>query len=141
MACIINASTSAGLVQSADTSGVIQLQNNGTTIATVNSNGLTATTTAKAWVSVGDSGSIKSSYNVSSITANGTGDYTLNFTNAFSDTNYAFVGSIGVGTASNQAILTIPYNSLPTTTALRFGQGNVAGTLGTYPFTSIACFR
>jgi hypothetical protein len=140
MACIINASTSTGLVQTADTSGVIQLQNNGTTVATVDSNGLTATTTAKAWVSVTTTGTIKASYNVSSITANGTGDYTINFTNAFSDTNYAFVGSIGLGTSSNQAILTIPYISSPTTTALRFGQGNTAGTLGNY-LASIACYR
>jgi len=140
MACIINASTSTGLVQTADTSGVIQLQNNGTTVATVDSNGLTATTTAKAWVSVTTTGTIKASYNVSSITANGTGDYTINFTNAFSDANYAFVGSIGLGTTSNQAILTVPYGSMPTTTALRYGLGNVSGTLGNY-LASIACYR
>ena len=36
MAVIINASTSTGLVQSADTSGQIELQTNGTTVATVN---------------------------------------------------------------------------------------------------------
>jgi hypothetical protein len=31
---------------------------------------------------------IRASFNVSSITDNGTGDYTINFTNSFSDTNY-----------------------------------------------------
>ena len=36
MAVTINASTSTGLVQSADTSGQIELQTNGTTVATVN---------------------------------------------------------------------------------------------------------
>ena len=40
MAVTLNASTSTGLVQSADTSGVIELQSNGTTKATVNSSGL-----------------------------------------------------------------------------------------------------
>jgi hypothetical protein len=40
MAVIINASTSTGLVQSADTSGTIELQSNGTTKATVSSSGL-----------------------------------------------------------------------------------------------------
>lgn len=40
MASIINASTSSGIVQTADTSGVLQLQSNGTTIATISSTGL-----------------------------------------------------------------------------------------------------
>jgi hypothetical protein len=39
MAVIINASTSTGLVQSADTSGIIQFQSNGSTKATLNSSG------------------------------------------------------------------------------------------------------
>ena len=39
MAVIINASTSTGLVQSADTSGIIQFQSNGSTKATINSSG------------------------------------------------------------------------------------------------------
>jgi hypothetical protein len=40
MSVLINASTSTGLVQSADTSGIIELQSNGTTKATVSSSGL-----------------------------------------------------------------------------------------------------
>jgi len=40
MAVTLNASTSTGLVQSADTSGIIELQSNGTTKATVSSSGL-----------------------------------------------------------------------------------------------------
>jgi prophage DNA circulation protein len=48
---------------------------------------------AKAWVNfVGSTGARFSSYNVSSVTRNGTGDYTVNFTNAFSDLNYALAG-------------------------------------------------
>jgi hypothetical protein len=38
MAVTLNASTSTGLVQSADTSGIIELQSNGTTALTVNTN-------------------------------------------------------------------------------------------------------
>lgn len=53
----------------------------------------TQTTTAqvvKAWVNFNGTGTvaIRASFNVSSITDNGTGDYTANFTTAFSDTNY-----------------------------------------------------
>lgn len=46
---------------------------------------------AKAWVSFSGS-TVNASYNVSSITVNGTGDYTVTFTSAFSDTNYSFCG-------------------------------------------------
>jgi len=51
--------------------------------------------TAKAWVNFNGTGTvaIRASYNVSSITDNGTGQYTVNFTTAMPDTNYATVGS------------------------------------------------
>lgn len=50
---------------------------------------------AKAWVNFNGTGTvaIRASYNVSSITDNGTGDYTINFTNAFADANYSVSGS------------------------------------------------
>lgn len=50
---------------------------------------------ARAWVNFNGTGTvaIRASGNVSSITDNGVGDYTVNFTNALSDTNYAFVAS------------------------------------------------
>ena len=45
----------------------------------------------KAWVNFNGTGTvaIRASYNVSSITDNGTGDYTVNLTTAAADTNYA----------------------------------------------------
>jgi hypothetical protein len=43
MATIINASTSNGLIQTADTSGVLELQSGGTTIASVSSTGVAVT--------------------------------------------------------------------------------------------------
>ena len=47
---------------------------------------------AKAWVNFNGTGTvaIRASFNVSSITDNGTGNYTVNFTTAFADANYAF---------------------------------------------------
>ena len=49
--------------------------------------------TAKAWVNFDGTGTvaIRASGNVSSITDNGTGDYTVNFTTAMSDANYSVV--------------------------------------------------
>ena len=59
---------------------------------------------AKAWVNFGEpTGStfvIKNSFNISSITKNSTGDFTLNFTSPMSNTNYIVVGS-GTDSTSN----------------------------------------
>jgi hypothetical protein len=51
---------------------------------------------AKAWVNFNGTGTvaIRASYNVSSITDNGTGDYTVNFTSAFADVNYVLAGTV-----------------------------------------------
>lgn len=48
---------------------------------------------AQAWVNFNGTGTvaIRASYNVSSITDNGVGDYTINFTNALADSSYAAV--------------------------------------------------
>jgi len=50
---------------------------------------------ARAWVNFNGTGTvaINASGNVSSITDNGTGDYTVNFTTAMSDANYSYLGS------------------------------------------------
>ena len=50
--------------------------------------------TAKAWVNFNGTGTvaIRASGNVSSITDNGTGDYTVNFTVAMTDANYSMAG-------------------------------------------------
>lgn len=52
---------------------------------------------ADAWVNFNGTGtvSIRSSYNVSSITDNGVGDYTVNFSTAFADANYTFTWAGG----------------------------------------------
>lgn len=48
----------------------------------------------RAWVNFNGTGTvaIKASGNVTSITDNGTGDYTVNFTNAMPDANYSYFG-------------------------------------------------
>ena len=50
---------------------------------------------AKAWVNFNGTGTvaIRASYNVSSITDNGVGTYTVNFTTALADSTYALAGS------------------------------------------------
>lgn len=53
--------------------------------------------TAKAWVNFNGTGTvaIRAQFNVSSITDNGTGQYTVNFSSSMSDANYAAVGMGG----------------------------------------------
>jgi hypothetical protein len=53
----------------------------------------------RAWVNFNGTGTvaIRASGNVSSITDNGTGDYTVNFTTAMPDENYSFVATSGSG--------------------------------------------
>lgn len=58
---------------------------------------------AAAWICYnGVTNTIKSSYNVDSITDNSPGDHTINFTNNMANTDYVVVGTVGFdgGTAS-----------------------------------------
>jgi len=62
---------------------------------------------AKAWVNFNaKSGalSVRDSYNVSSVTDNGLGDYTVNFTSNFANTNYSQVGNCESGVSSQYLI-------------------------------------
>lgn len=61
---------------------------------------------ARAWVNFNGTGTvaIRASGNVSSITDNGTGDYTVNFTTALPDANYAIAGNIE-SAGGNSALL------------------------------------
>lgn len=54
---------------------------------------------ARAWVNFNGTGTpaIRAGANVSSITPNGTGDYTINFTEAMPDANYAIVCTCDTG--------------------------------------------
>ena len=59
---------------------------------------------AKAWVNfVGSSGTVNSSFNVSSVTRNSSGNYTVNFANAMPNANYAVQATFG------QASVSTPY--------------------------------
>lgn len=86
----------------------------------------------RAWVNFNGIGTvaIRASGNVSSITDNGTGDYTVNFSNAMADANYSLVGNCSAdqtfpnapsvsGVLHINASRTSPYKSQPTTTSCR----------------------
>ena len=89
----------------------------------------------RAWVNFNGTGTvaIRASGNVTSITDNGTGDYTVNFTTAMSDANYAIIGS-AQGNSTNDSTFQIhgTFNSTTSTystTACRIYVGNGGGAL------------
>ena len=58
---------------------------------------------AQAWVNFNGEGTvaIRRAFNVSSITDNGTGDYSVNFTTAMVDANFTYAGSVSDGNHSS----------------------------------------
>jgi len=69
----------------------------------------------RAWVSFNGTGTvaIRDSYNVSSVTDTGTGNFTLNFSSAMTDTNYC---AVGMSDANNGENITVQDSILTTTT-------------------------
>lgn len=96
-------------------------------VAFQNTSGTEVGTLCRAWVNFNGTGTvaIRGSFNVSSITDNGTGDYTVNFTNAMPDSNYAIAGLVGVsfGTTTTDVeafgIKNVSTNNPLTTTSCR----------------------
>jgi len=93
----------------------------------------------RAWVNFNGTGTvaINASGNVTSITDNNTGDYTVNLTTAMPDINY----SVALSASSNFGVDRRPYPALftnisaatevaPTTSAFRVGFSNAAGGAG-----------
>jgi hypothetical protein len=93
-----------------------------------NSNGTEIGTLCRAWVNFDGTGTvaIRAQFNVSSITDNGTGDYTVNFSNALTDANYSVIGLSGsVPTGGTNRLVSEAPNGLVTrtTSAIRIGVG------------------
>jgi hypothetical protein len=107
-------------------------------------NGTQIGTLCRAWVNFNGTGTvaIRASFNVSSITDNGTGSYTVNFTNAMPDANYA--AEITTGTNSSGGINT-NFTDSPTTTSIgAFTYGIAGAGSGAYRDTAniyVAVFR
>ena len=109
-------------------------------------NGITGI--AKAWVNYqggngNTSGTINGSFNVSSVTANGTGDWTVNYTTAMPNANYVVVGNALESTAdgnltSNRSVN--PRRTALLTTSTRIGCVFYDGTAVTVNSILLAVF-
>ena len=91
-----------------------------------NASGSAPVYACRAWVNFNGTGTvaIRASGNVSSITDNGAGDYTVNFTTAMPDANYAFCGNAktennNVINANNNVIIVLPYSYATGSVSLR----------------------
>jgi hypothetical protein len=80
---------------------------------------------ARAWVNFNGTGTvaIRASGNVSSITDNGIGDYTVNFTTAMPDANYSVVAMCGADLIGNP-FMSGKLGQVPTTTQIRLNACN-----------------
>jgi hypothetical protein len=172
MAVTLNASTSAGLVQSADLSGSLNIQSNGTTVLGVTSTGIAVTGTqsvsgaqsvsgnlsfnsgygssavafgCRAWVNfdgttnTGGFCTIRASGNVTSVADNGTGNYTINFTTALTDANYA--GVFGCNDNANTTCMNYRTGGTKTTTAFQVSTVADGANLTDNDMAMVAVFR
>jgi hypothetical protein len=101
--------TASGLTLSGTvtTSGSLTLSGTATVASLTTASGSAPSYSARAWVNFNGTGTvaIRASGNVSSITDNGTGDYTINFSTAMSDANYSAVHSIGSNEVGLNAVI------------------------------------
>jgi len=79
---------------------------------------LTKQSAAKAWVNFSGTGTIaaRDSVNVASLTDNGVGDYTVTYTSAMANNNYA-ISLASIENSTNGADLYISNNTNPSTTS------------------------
>jgi hypothetical protein len=150
----------SGLTVEAIGTAPVNLTSNGAVQLRVNSSGnllfnsgYGSTATAygcRAWVNFNGTGTpaIRASGNVSSITDNGTGDYTVNFATAMPDANYSLQLSVGTSASGEYASqisifsqTNSPFEQAPTTTTARFVTRNTSFTFTDPKYLCVSVFR
>jgi hypothetical protein len=101
---------------------------------------------AKAWVNFDGTPStptIRAAYNVSSVTKISTGQYNVNFTSSFADTNYSVAGFAGDYVSGNwwRTIQSRQSTNPLTTTAFRFETPHPSVGNSDTPVVSLSFFR
>jgi hypothetical protein len=99
----------------------------------------------RAWVNFNGTGTvaIRSSGNVSSITDNGTGTYTVNFTTAMPDANYSYAASATTYTGNWVSSINLPTGVTPATSSLQLValEAQAGGTLYDPATVCVQIFR
>ena len=93
----------------------------------------------RAWVNFDGTGTvaIRASGNVSSITDNGTGDYTVNFSTAMPDANYCAVATSNYNAGSNASIRSNTYSTTAVEVVTHYGAAIVEDS----SIVTVAIFR
>lgn len=96
----------------------------------------------RAWVNFNGTGTvaIRASGNVSSITDNGTGDYTVNFTTALADANYAVVGTADTTSIVNRSVA-VWSGTNQTASLVRIGTLATGGSAFDANYVELSVFR
>lgn len=119
--------TTAEAISGTDTSKAITP---GTMRDAFNATGSAPVYAARAWVNfngtgtVGTNQTIRASGNVASVYKNATGDYTVNFTTALPDANYAVTGSVERAAGGYTATVSINPATAPTASGVRLIVGS-----------------
>ena len=106
-----------------------------------NSSGTEIGTLCRAWVNFAASNaSIRDDFNVSSVTDHGTGDYTVNFSSAMSDNDYAWFVSAGRG-GNQGAIIAVQDTTDMSASAFRFTTRNTSNNKENFTHVCAGFFR
>jgi hypothetical protein len=97
----------------------------------------------RAWVNFNGTGTvaIRASGNVSSITDNGTGDYTVNFITAMPDANYVMAGSGEDSDSGGDVIIGRPNGGTKTTSSCRLKTIGIGGSVLDFPSVELIFVR
>jgi hypothetical protein len=97
----------------------------------------------RAWVNFNGTGTvaIRGSGNVSSITDNGTGDYTVNFTTAMTDASYSISNAAQRDVDNGACITGISVTTSPTTSAVRVVSKGDSNVLVDVAYYCVSIFR
>jgi len=140
---LVTATNNATFNSTSDTQPTTPSWVDGKIKALFNVTGLAPLYACRAWANYnGVTNTIRASGNVSSITDNGTGDGTANFTTAMPDANYASNITVGAGNNVMTAIISGLTLTAPTASAFRFQTLNSANAMAIdSDYVSLAIFR
>jgi hypothetical protein len=140
-----NSIATAAIEDGAVTNAKLTLAANASNIKTaLNASGDAPIFAARAWVNFNGTGTvaIRASGNVSSITDNGAGDYTVNFTTALPDANYSIVfGVQSTNDAANTALGQISSQANPTSSTCRIRTSIPQVSYSDNPIICVSVFR
>ncbi len=135
-------STTANLTSAGDVNKQVLINSTADGVA-IGTGGINQARIAKAWCrfdgSAAAASMIDDSYNVSSMTDNGTGDYSINFSTAMTDANYTAFGSVGNGTVDTY-VGTLMRPQIYSTTSFRLKVGYTHSTPYDYSENSVLIF-